>query len=146
MANKKEGIIMQEIINATEVRKDWGNCIDTIVRAKPLFIKRNRDYFVAISLGDLEELLKPYRFTLEYQQESDGSFSGSLKEIDIVANAKSLDELKTKITHELIEYAQEYIDEMNIYYNAPNRKSHFPYVMRVLNQKNEAVVKGLLDA
>lgn len=77
---------------------------------------------------------------------ADGSFSGSLKELDILANAASLETLKTEIAKELIEYAQEYMDEFDKYYGAPNRKPHFPYIMRVLIQKNEDAVRGLLDA
>ncbi|MDX9871932.1 MAG: hypothetical protein RBT41_05910 [Clostridia bacterium] len=146
MASKKEGLIMQGIINATDVRKDWGNFIDHVVRFKPSLVKRNRDYLAAISLEHLEALLAPYKLTLEYDQEEDGSFSGSFKEIDIVANAASLEALKTELTKDLIEYAQDYMNEFDLYYGAPNRKPHFPYIMRVLIQKNEAAVRGLLDA
>jgi hypothetical protein len=38
------------------------------------------------------------------------------------------------------------MDEFNKYYAAPNRKPHFPYIMRVLIQKNDDAVRGLLDA
>jgi len=146
MSLKKEGVIMQGVFNATDVRRDWGSFIDNVVRFKPSLVKRNRDYLAAISLEHLEVVLIPYRFTLEYEEEADGSFSGSLKELDILANAASLDALKAKITTELIEYAQEYMDEFEKYYGAPNRKLHFPYIMRVLIQKNEDAVRGLLDA
>jgi uncharacterized protein YbcC (UPF0753/DUF2309 family) len=146
MSLKKESVIMQEVINATDVRRDWGSFIDNVVRFKPSLVKRNRDYLAAISLEHLEVLLSPYRFTLEYEKETDGSFSGSLKELDILANAASLEALKTEIAKELIEYAQEYMDEFDKYYGAPNRKPHFPYIMRVLIQKNEDAVRGLVDA
>lgn len=146
MVPKKEGVIMQEVINATDVRKDWGRFIDNVVRLKPSLVKRNRDYLAAMSLEHLEVVLTPYRFTLEYEKEADGSLSGSLKELDIIANAASLGALKTELTKELIEYAQEYMDEFDKYYGAPNRKAHFPYIMRVLIQKDEDAVRGLLDA
>jgi len=146
MIGKKEGVIMQRVINATDVRKDWGNFIDHVVRFKPSLVKRNRDYLAAISLEHLEAVLTPYRFTLEYEEEADGSISGSLKELDILANAASLDALKTEIVRELISYAQEYMDEFALYYGALNRKPHFPYILRVIIQKDEDSVRGLLDA
>jgi len=146
MSLRREGVIMQGVFNATDVRRDWGNFIDNVVRFKPSLVKRNRDYLAAISLEHLDAVLEPYRFTLEYEKEADGSFSGSLKELDIVANAANLDALKAGISIELIEYAQEYMDEFDKYYGAPNRKPHFPYIMRVLIQKNEDAVRGLLDA
>lgn len=146
MVLPKESVIMQGVHNATDVRKDWGRFIDNVVRFKPSIIKRNRDYLAAISLEHLETVLKPYTFTLEYEQEADGSFSGSLKELDILANAPSLEALKEEIVKELIEYAQEYMDEFDKYYAAPNRKPHFPYIMRVLIQKDADAVRGLLHA
>lgn len=146
MIFKNEGVILQEVINATDVRKDWGSFIDHVIRFKPSLVKRNRDYIAAISLEHLEAILTPYRFNLEYEKEADGSFSGSLKELDLLANAESLDALKTEIAKELSIYAQEYMDEFEKYYRAPNRKPHFPYILRVLIQKNEDAVRGLLDA
>ncbi len=31
---------MQEVINATDVRRDWGSFIDNVVRFKPSLVKR----------------------------------------------------------------------------------------------------------
>ena len=146
MAFQKEGLIMQEVINATDVRKEWGSFIDNVVRFKPAVVKRNRDYLAAISLEHFELVLTHYRFTLEYEKEADGSFSGSLKELDLLANADSLEALKTEIIEELVEYAHEYMNEFEKYFNAPNRKHHFPYVMRVVIQKDKEVIRGLIDA
>jgi len=146
MVYQREGIIMQEVINATDARKEWGSFIDNVVRLKPSVIKRNRDFVAAISLEHLNFILALYRFTLEYEKEVDGSYSGSLKELDLLANGTSLNALKIKIGQELVEYAHEYLNEFEKYYNAPNRKAHFPYVMRVAIQKDEQAVMDLIDA
>lgn len=146
MAFQKEGLIMQKVINATDVRKEWGSFIDNVVRFKPAVVKRNRDYLAAISLEHFELVLTHYRFTLEYEKEADGTFSGSLKELDLLANADSLEALKTEIIEELVEYAHEYMNEFEKYFNAPNRKHHFPYIMRVVIQKDKEVLRGLIDA
>lgn len=146
MAFQREGLIMQEVINATDARKEWGSFIDNVVRFKPSVVKRNRDYMAAISLEHLDLVLKPYRFTLEHEKEADGSFTGSLKELDLVANASSLEELKAEMVEELIEYAHEYMNEFEKYYNALNRRHHFPYVMRVAIQRKKEVIGSLIDA
>ncbi|WP_236006136.1 hypothetical protein [Paradesulfitobacterium ferrireducens] len=146
MALAKESVIMREVMNATDVRKEWGNFIDSVVRYKPSVIKRNRDYMAAMSLEQLDFVLSPYRFNLAYEKEADGSYSGSLRELDLLANASNLEELKTEIIEELVEYANEYMNEFQKYYNAPNRKSHFPYVMRVVIQKDKEALRGLIDA
>jgi hypothetical protein len=140
------GILMQEVVNATDVRKEWGKFIDDVVRSRPAVVKRNRDYFAALSLEHLEVLLAPYNLSMEYDQEEDGSYSGWLKEIDIAENACTLETLKNAIAIELIEYANEYMKEFNKYYSAPNRRSHFPYVLRVLTKKNALEVENLIDA
>jgi hypothetical protein len=68
-------IVMQGVLNATDVRKEWGGFIDTVVRLKPQIVKRNRDLFAAMSLDHLQWILTSFTFTMEYEQE-DGSFSG----------------------------------------------------------------------
>lgn len=137
---------MQEILNATDVRKEWGEFVDKVTRLKPAVVKRSRDYFAAMSLEHLNMILSPYRFTLGYEQESDGSFSGSIKELDMVANAQGLEELKEQLAKDVIDYAHEYMEEFQLYYNAPNRRSHFPYVIRALIQPDVVAVMGLMDA
>ena len=135
MALKKEGLIMQDILNATHVRKNWGSFIDNVVRFKPSVIKRNRDLMAAISLEQLDMILDPYRFTLTYEKENNNSLTGHFKELDLVANAPDLNSLLTTMIQELIEYAEEYMKDFEQYYNSLNRKQHFPYVMRVMKSK-----------
>ncbi|HEY8346392.1 MAG TPA: hypothetical protein VIL07_03855 [Symbiobacteriaceae bacterium] len=133
-------------ISATEVRKNWGGFIDSVVRGRPEFVKRNRDFIAVLSIPHLETVLSAYRFHLVYDQEADGSISGSLQEIDVVANAPSVSELKQALAHELLEYAREYMEHYDLYSHAPNRKGHLPYVLRVLIQPDEAAVAALIDA
>jgi antitoxin YefM len=130
---------------ATEVRKNWSRFLDTVVREKPQAVQRNRDLAFVIALPHLEEILKHYRFTLEYELEEDGSYTGTLKEIDLVGNAKSIDELKMKLAKDLLEYAQDYMNEFTLYFHAPNRKDHFPYVLHVLIKNSVEEVVDLID-
>lgn len=137
---------MTAVLNATDVRKNWGGFIDGVVRGRPEFVKRNRDYIAALSIPQLQTILSAYSFSLEYSQEDDGSFSGSLNEIDLVANAPSLPELKRALAHELVEYANEYMENYALYSQAPNRRGHLPYVLRVLIQPGEEAVAALINA
>ncbi len=137
---------MLTIQKATDVRKQFSSFIDTVVHKRPVVVQRNRDLIAAFSLNHLSVLLEPYRFTIEYEQEDDGSYSGSLRGFDIVANSKSQEGLKVRLAQELIEYAHEYEEEFVLYSIAPNRRSHFPYIYRVLIQPDIANVVGLIDA
>ncbi len=137
---------MQEVINATDVRKNWSEFIDGVIHSKPSFVRRNHDYLAALSLEHLQMILSTYRFNMEYEQEDDGTFSGSLEQIDIVENAKSVDELRVIMAKELVEYARDYMDNFSMYYHSTNRKAHLPYVLAVLAQADLEGVKGLINA
>jgi hypothetical protein len=147
---------METLLNATDVRKDWGHFIDTVVRVGPQFIKRNRDTLVVIGADQLKELFASFRFKLDVEREENGSYSGTVNglnntsttptTLDVVANAPTIDELKLALADELVEYAQEYSEEFALYFNASNRKSHAPYVMNILLQDNQHAVANLIDA
>lgn len=132
------------IVNATDVRKEWGSFIDSIVREKPKVIKRSRDYIFTASIDMLKEILKPYTFTVEIYKEDDGTVTASLNEIDLVENASCEEEAIEKMAKSLIEYARDYYNEFQYWFSAPNRKSHLPYVLHVLLQDNIEGVKRLI--
>jgi hypothetical protein len=124
-------MFMQEVMSATEVRKEWSTWIDKI-REKPSVVKRTHDYFVGISVEHLIKLLEPYKFEMEINTEEDGSFVASLKGFDLVVAAQDEGEARKDMAHELLEYAQDYFAEFDLYYRAPNRQEHFPYLLNVL--------------
>jgi hypothetical protein len=139
-------MMMYDIINATDVRKDWGLFIDKVVHGKPGVVKRNRDYFLSISLKQVLRLLEVYRFKAIIMPEDDKSITLSLEEIDLVVNGSDLDTAKTKMVAELISYSQDYFNDFQLYFNAPNRKNHFPYVLKVSLLDDIQDVYGLIDA
>ncbi|WP_157872717.1 hypothetical protein [Desulfoscipio gibsoniae] len=54
-----------------------------------------------------------------------------LDQIDIAVNGPTLDEAIEELIRELKTYAEDYRDNMSLFLNAPNRKGHFPYILRV---------------
>jgi predicted RNase H-like HicB family nuclease len=139
---------MQTVLNATDVRANFGGFIDTIVREKPQAIKRNRDVIMALSKHHMKELLSIYELTFEYEQDEDGRYAGSIEQIeDIVADGGSVDELRMELARQLLEYAMDYENNYSRYYNTPNRHKHAPYVLRVLLEDDlEAVASMFHDA
>ena len=138
-------MIMQTVLNATEVRANFGEFIDTIVREKPQAIKRNRDVIMAFSKPQMKELLSVYELTFEYEQDEEGRFVGSLEQIeDIVADAETLEELRVELARHMVEYALDYEANYSRYYNTLNRHKHSPYVLRVLLEDDvESIVRML---
>jgi PHD/YefM family antitoxin component YafN of YafNO toxin-antitoxin module len=119
-------------ISATEARKEWSSLIDTVVREKPAFVTRTRDLIILSNLQTMEALLERYSFTAEEFIEDNGSVTLSLNEIDLVVNSETKEKAVLMLAEELKEYAEEYYNEFNFWSNAPNRKSHLPYVLKVL--------------
>ncbi|MFB5674995.1 hypothetical protein ACE3NQ_18385 [Paenibacillus terreus] len=138
---------MQTVLNATEVRANFGGFIDTIVRDKPQAIKRNRDVIMAFSKQQMKELLSVYELTFEYEQDEDGRYAGSIEQIDdIVADAETLEELKYELSKNLVEYAIDYEANYSRYYNTPNRHKHAPYILRVLLEDDIESVARMFHA
>lgn len=131
---------------ASQVRKEWSAFIDRVLHEKPAMIKRNRDQIAALSLDHLKTLLSTVKFTVSYHQEEDASWTAILSNFDLVVNAKTKKEALEDLAQDLIEYANEYMDEFDQYYRSTNRKQHFPYVINVLIQKDLKAVMELLDA
>lgn len=138
---------MQDVLNATDVRKHFGPFIDSVVREKPRAVKRNRDVIWSFSEELTNEILSRYTFQLEYEMEEDGSLTGSLQQIeDIIVSGSSEQELVTDAAEQLIEYAQDYYSDFNRYFYSTNRRIHLPFIFNVLVQKDIESVKKLIHA
>ena len=117
---------------ATQVRKEWSAACDTVVHQKPMFIKRTRDRIWMSSAETMSELLSAYRFTAKKFVESDGSVTLSLNELDLVENGRDEAEAREALGRAVLDYANEFYEEYDLYSHAPNRKAHIPYVFKAL--------------
>ena len=119
-------------INATQVRNEWSAVVDSVIREKPRFIKRTRDRMLLSDLNVIEEMLSVYTFTAITYIEDDGSVTLALKEIDLAENGKDEQTAVNKMAQAILEYSEDYYREFTLWYSAPNRKQHLPYVMKAL--------------
>lgn len=130
-------------INATDVRKDWGGFIDSVVRDKPKMIKRSRDLIVAMSLDMLREILKIDKLHVQLMPEDDGSVSGVIEELDLTANSSDEEKVVQELAKEAFEYANEYYDDFSYWHSAPNRRGHLATVLALLVCDPHNVAKEL---
>lgn len=135
---------MQKTLNATDVRKDWSRFNDDVIRSGPRFVKRNRDEWAALNTEHLESILESFSLEVELYTEDDESITASLSGFDLVENGETESEALDLLTEELIDYAEEYQNDFNMYFNSPNRRSHFPYILKVLSQDSKEGVKSLI--
>ena len=118
-------------INATEVRNEWSSVVDSVIREKPTFIKRTRDYMLLSDIGTIENFLDAYKFTANKYIEEDGSVTLGLVEIDLAENGKDEQDAIKKMAQAILEYAEDFYNEFS-YWARGNRKSHIPYVFKAL--------------
>jgi hypothetical protein len=126
-------------INATDVRKDFGRYIDTIVRSKPIFIKRSRDCFMGISIDMAKELVKDVVFTADEYIEDDGTITLSLHDSDIVVNSQDESSALQSLIKDLREYALEFYEDIEFWGSDISRRKHIKKIIKVLlsNDENE---------
>nr|DAR47098.1 MAG TPA: antitoxin [Caudoviricetes sp.] len=122
-------------VGASEVRKDWSRIIDSVVREKPAFIKRTRDYMMLCTTDMIYELVSSIKYVANKYVEDDGTITLSMKSLDITANGDTEAAAKSALVGSLIEYAEEFYEEFELYSKAPNRRSHLPYVVKALTAK-----------
>jgi len=134
-------------IKFTNARKTLTDIYDNVWhRYLPVIIKRHQNEEVLLLRRELQQdILKAYLLKPEILPEKDGSVTVALNEIDIAVNATSLGEALDELVKEMKIYAQDYLDRLQLFLNAPNRKTHFPYVMRILLCDSDQEIKSLLE-
>jgi len=132
-----------QILSATQVRNEWSEVIDSVIRDKPKFIKRTRDYLFLSDISILENILSAYVFHAEIIIEDDGSSTISLDEIDLVENAKDTQSAVHKMAEAILEYAEDYYGDF-VYWARGDRRAHLPYVLKALTQNDPIKIGGLI--
>lgn len=131
---------------ATDVRREWGRFNDLVVRRGPQFVQRNRDEWMAISTEHLRGLLASFRLHVRSEAENDGTHVATVDELDLVANGPDEAQALRALADDLIDYAEEYIKDFELYSRSLNRRAHLPYVLNILAQDSVSDVLGLFDA
>ena len=119
-------------MNATDVRKNWSEVSESVIREKPRFIKKTRDYMMLSNMEFVTTLLSGYEFSAKKFVEDDGSVTLSLNEIDLVENAPTENEAISTLANAILDYAVDFYNEFHLWASAPNKKSEIPYVFKAL--------------
>lgn len=132
----------------TQARNQFSTLYDSVFNSfNPTIVKRKQTEQVAMLRVDLLKMvLEDYKLNPEIIQEDDGSTTLALDSLDIYANNSTLDLAVTDLIEDLKIYAQDYLDRSQLFFHAPNRKPHFPYVLRILlcdNDEEIGIMLGL---
>lgn len=130
----------------TEARNQFSTLYDSVFNSfSPAIVKRKQNEQVAILRVDLLKMvLEDYKLKPEIIHEDDGSITLALDFLELYVNDTTLDLAITDLVEDLKIYAQDYLDRSQLFLHAPNRKSHFPYVLRILLCDNDTQIQTLL--
>ena len=102
-------------LSASDVRKDWSRVIDSVIHVRPAFIKRTRDNMVLCSNDTVRQLVRTTPIIANSFIEDDGSVTLSMVDVDLVVNADTMEAAKSELINDLIEYAEEYYQNFELY-------------------------------
>ena len=129
----------------TEARNDFSNLYNEVYNAlKPVIVRRKQKEQVLLMRIDLQKvLLEEFKLKPKKLTENDGSITLALDEIELYVNADTTEKAVEELIQDIKNYAQDYIQRPQLFLNAPNRRSHFPYILRVLLCDNDDEIKSL---
>lgn len=129
-------------IPSSDVRKEWSSVMDTVIREKPVFIKRTRDHMMLSDTGTIWQLISGVKFIADMYREDDGTVTLSARDMDIVANGADEAAARKALVRDITEYAEEYYQDFERYSAAPNRQGHLPYVIKALVARSPEELEG----
>lgn len=138
---------MLEELQFTEARKEFTAMYNHVFNEyKPMIVKRKQAEEIMVLRTDLQKLLlSQFSLKPEIASEDDGTTTMTLDQLDIYANADSVEAATVQLIEDLKIYAQDFINRSQLFFNAPNRRSHFPYVLKILLADNDEEIHSMLE-
>lgn len=131
----------------SEARSRFSQLFDEAVEElRPVLVRRGaRQEAVLVGREDLDALLAPFTLRPQVLREGDGSVTITVDELDWAVNAASVEEAASALVTDLRQYAEGYLERASLFLRAPNRRPHFPYVLKIsLARDEEEIRHGLL--
>lgn len=139
----------QTLTEATfsQARSQLSRLFDEVIdELRPVRIRRKgREEALLLRRDELETLLEPFTLTAQVILEEDGSVTIAADELEWAVNAPTREEAVRDLVKDLREYAGEYLARAPVFLRAPNRRVHFPYVLRILLAPTDDEVRRMLN-
>ena len=91
----------------------------------------------------LQFFLETLIFTVSFVKEDDGSFTGTVEELDLIENAPSKNGCMILLLEAMKEYARDFYTEFDLWSSAPNRREHIPYVIKILSSSDKKLLEDM---
>lgn len=99
--------------------------------------------FIFLSKEIFNQITDLLNFNVIVTKENMGDITLELKELDLLAWGATLGETIESLIDDVIIYAEEYKDNIDLYSKAPNRKDHLIYIIKIWNS-NKREDMGIL--
>lgn len=112
---------------------------------KPIVLTRKgNEHVVALHLEDLRAVLESFTFKVIVETGPDGAIA-TLEALDLWGMGDTPGEAIKDLASDLRQYAEDYYQRAQLFLNSPNRRPHFPWVLRVLLCNRPEDVVNLLE-
>lgn len=130
----------------TNARRSLTDMFDGVWhRYLPAIVRRKQTEEVLLVRRDLQQdILAAYDFNPEVLSEEDGSVTLAVDALELVVNAPNHEAAVNEMVQEMKLYATDYKERSQLFLNAPNRRKHFPYILRIWLCENDDEIKSLL--
>lgn len=134
-------------VQFTEARNRFSTLYDEVFDAfSPAIVRRKNSEEIALLRVDLLKMvLARFVFNPEVIHEEDGSVTLALDQMELYVNNSSLEAAVRDLVEDLKIYARDYMERPQLFLQAPNRKGHFPFILRVLLCENDEEIRSLLE-
>lgn len=149
MKNTIGGLPMTTAVTIAEFRKDLRRLMDAALTGREIICldakSKDRQTCSLIKTNLLLDMLKAYSFHPEvHYDEETKTHNIHLDELKLYAYADTPEEAKEQIIDLAIDYAKDYINRLELFLNVPDRKTHYPCVIRLAHCKDREEVKKLI--
>lgn len=133
--------------NLSDARKTFSSLYDEVFNAfKPTIINRKKTEEVLLLRLDMQKIiLSHFSLKPEIIVEDDGSTTLIIDKLEIYANANTQEEAINELIIDLKQYAEDYFQRSQLFFHSPNRRDHFPFVLRVMLCDNDNEIRELLE-
>jgi len=77
--------------------------------------------------------------------QDNGNFCASCPELDLVTAMDSEEATLNDLLEAMQDYAREYLAELSLYRNSPNRAHHYPYIRAIAACENKWDLKSMIE-
>ena len=77
--------------------------------------------------------------------QDNGNFCASCPELDLVTAMDSEEATLNDLLEAMQDYAREYLGELSLYRNSPNRAHHYPYIRAIAACENRWELKSMIE-